>query len=67
MNIHDKLLDYIINDDFPEYKSLLNVNKNIIFTGKEEINILFKCLEIDKLPFFELFIENKTYLINNGI
>ena len=65
MNIHDKLLDYIINDDFPEYKSLLNVNKNIIFTGKEEINILFKCLEIDKLPFFELFIENKTSGIFN--
>lgn len=65
MNIHNKLLDYIINDDFAEYKSLLNVNKNIIFTGKEEINILFKCLEIDKLPFFEVFIENKTSGIFN--
>ena len=65
MNIHDKLLDYIINDDFAEYKSQLNVNKNIIFTGKEEINILFKCIEIDKLPFFELFIENKTSGIFN--
>ena len=65
MNIHDKLLNHINNDEFPEYESLLSQNKNLNFSGKDENNILLQCLEKDKLNFFETFIKNKSSEIFN--
>ena len=62
MNLHDKLLNLIYDENLTEYKSLLQDN-NLIFNDKIETNLLIECINKDKYIYFDEFIKHKTNTI----